>query len=145
MNPDVKFLRTRAGALGFASLSSSTSSRTDPVRLRIVTKHAGPRLKNIVRDEEDDDPFGDEDGEDDDDRGDAYEDDDVDLDVLPTLLVYRDGELVYNWVRVDWEAGEQGVEELLYKCVLSVYCPSPHHITTFQPSSLVLFLNTPFC
>ena len=109
-------MRTRAGALGFASLSSSTSSRTDPSRLRIATKHAGPRLKNFARDEDGDDPFGDEDGEDDD-EGDAYEDDDVDLDVLPTVLVYRDGELVYNWARVDWEAGRQGVEELLYKCV----------------------------
>ena len=42
-----------------------------------------------------------------------YEEVDVDTDMLPTLLVYRDGELVHNWVRVDWEAGEAGVEELL--------------------------------
>lgn len=42
-----------------------------------------------------------------------YEEEDVDTDMLPTLLVYRDGELVYNWVRVDWEAGRAGVEELL--------------------------------
>jgi hypothetical protein len=33
--------------------------------------------------------------------------------MLPTLLVYRDGELVHNWVRVDWEAGQAGVEDLL--------------------------------
>lgn len=42
-----------------------------------------------------------------------YEEEDVDTDVLPTMLVYRDGELVHNWVRVDWEAGRAGVEELL--------------------------------
>ena len=42
-----------------------------------------------------------------------YEEEDVDTDMLPTLLVYRDGELVHNWVRVDWEAGKAGVEELL--------------------------------
>lgn len=42
-----------------------------------------------------------------------YEEENVDTDMLPTLLVYRDGELVHNWVRVDWEAGRAGVEELL--------------------------------
>jgi hypothetical protein len=36
-----------------------------------------------------------------------------DPDVLPTLLVYRDGELVKTWVRVDWEVGQDGVEGLL--------------------------------
>jgi hypothetical protein len=33
--------------------------------------------------------------------------------MLPTLLVYRDGELVHNWVRVDWVAGQAGIEDLL--------------------------------
>lgn len=45
----------------------------------------------------------------------AEDEGEVDLDMLPTLLVYRDGELVHNWVRVDWEAGRAGVEELLSK------------------------------
>ena len=44
-----------------------------------------------------------------------YDEDSVDTDMLPTMLVYHDGELVYNWVRVDWEAGGAGVEELLVK------------------------------
>jgi hypothetical protein len=44
-----------------------------------------------------------------------YDEDAVDTDMLPTLLVYHDGELVFNWVRVDWEAGNAGVEELLIK------------------------------
>ncbi|KAF9650937.1 hypothetical protein BDM02DRAFT_3111227 [Thelephora ganbajun] len=35
--------------------------------------------------------------------------------MLPTMLVYRGGDLVYNWVRVDWEAGKTGVEGLLVK------------------------------
>jgi hypothetical protein len=39
----------------------------------------------------------------------------VDLDMLPTMLVYRGGDLVHNWVRVDWEAGHAGLEELLGK------------------------------
>lgn len=36
----------------------------------------------------------------------------ADLDVLPTLLAYRDGELLHSWIRVDWCA-PQGVEALL--------------------------------
>jgi hypothetical protein len=27
--------------------------------------------------------------------------------MLPTILVYRDGQLVHNWVRVDWVIKEQ--------------------------------------
>ena len=45
----------------------------------------------------------------------------VDTDVLPTMLIYRDSELVYNWVRVDWEAGAAGIEELLTKCVTTPF------------------------
>lgn len=40
--------------------------------------------------------------------------DEVDVDMLPTILVYRAGELVYTWVRVDWEA-ETGLADLLQK------------------------------
>lgn len=36
-----------------------------------------------------------------------------DPDVLPTMLAYRDGELIKTWVRVDWEMGQEGVEGLL--------------------------------
>lgn len=63
-----------------------------------------PRKKGRVVDV-DDDPYADE----------EEEEDQVDMDMLPTMLVYRDGELVHNWVRVDWEAGRAGVEELLNK------------------------------
>jgi hypothetical protein len=37
----------------------------------------------------------------------------ADLDVLPTLLVYRDGELEESYIRVDWQVKEDGVEGLL--------------------------------
>jgi len=37
----------------------------------------------------------------------------VDADILPTMQVYRGGELVLNWVRVDWEAGRAGIADLL--------------------------------
>ncbi|WVQ73203.1 hypothetical protein IAR50_002769 [Cryptococcus sp. DSM 104548] len=36
-----------------------------------------------------------------------------DLDVLPTLLAYKDGELEKTWIRVDWEVGQDGVAGLL--------------------------------
>ncbi|KAJ6596656.1 thioredoxin-like protein [Mycena sp. CBHHK59/15] len=96
---DTKFLRSRASALGFASTGTSPSRGV-------------PRLRRTTREDDDDtnDPYDEKDIEDD--GGEIYEDD-VDLDMLPTMLVYRDGELVHNWVRVDWEAGSAGVEELL--------------------------------
>lgn len=92
LNHHTKFLRTRAGALGFASKGPSSSRN-----LRTTRKPPRIQEEDDERDEEDEDE----------------EYDNVDLDVLPTLLVYRDGDLVHNWVRVDWEAGQAGVEELL--------------------------------
>ncbi|TFY74014.1 hypothetical protein EWM64_g9998 [Hericium alpestre] len=50
---------------------------------------------------------------DEDEDEDEEDEDSVDTDMLPTVLVYRGGELVHNWVRVDWEAGAAGVEDLL--------------------------------
>ncbi|KAJ7747353.1 thioredoxin-like protein [Mycena metata] len=102
---DTKFLRARASALGFATTGSSSSRGVPQLR----------RTSRIPEDETDD-PYDDEKDFGDDEEGqedDEIYDDDVDLDVLPTMLVYRDGELVHNWVRVDWEAGNAGVEELL--------------------------------
>ena len=42
----------------------------------------------------------------------------MDTDVLPTLLVYRNGALVHNWVRVDLDAKQErgGIEDLLSRC-----------------------------
>ena len=74
------------------------------------------RLKQPKQDD-DDDPFadGEKDLEYDGDGTEAFQDDDVDLDMLPTMLVYQNGDLVHNWVRVDWEAGDAGLEEFLEK------------------------------
>ena len=77
-------------------------------------------------------------------RDDEDEDDeDVDTDMLPTILVYRSGQLVHNWVRVDWEAGLLGVDELLERCVYSyailwknVDLPSTVAITSFSQYTL---------
>ena len=109
LNPETKFIRTRAGALGFASLSS----RKPAARASVSARASRPS------DDDEDDPYAYGDGNDDvEGPGSDFEDDDVDLDVLPTMLVYRDGELVHNWVRVDWEAGKAGVEDLLRRYVL---------------------------
>ncbi len=63
------------------------------------------------------------------DRGEDQEDDTheknsrrSDPDVLPTLLAYRDGELMKTFVRVDWEAGAdgEGLERLLIKWVVMI-------------------------
>ncbi|KAF7967359.1 hypothetical protein HWV62_34639 [Athelia sp. TMB] len=103
--PTTKFLRCRAAMLGFAA--------TKPVPVKSTPGRAPPRT--IIEDDEDD-PYGDGDYDGDDAREDLeYDEEAVDTDMLPTLLVYHHGELVYNWVRVDWEAGEAGVEELLAK------------------------------
>ncbi|KAF8210504.1 hypothetical protein K438DRAFT_1959755 [Mycena galopus ATCC 62051] len=103
IHTDTKFLRARASALGFASTPSSSSSG------------GAPQLKHATRayDDDTDDPYDEKDFDEEEGEEEIYDDDDVDLDVLPTMLVYRDGELVHNWVRVDWEAGKAGIEELL--------------------------------
>jgi hypothetical protein len=52
--------------------------------------------------------------------GDESDKDDVDTDVLPTPLVYRDDELVHTWLRVDWEAEAMGdLDELLVRFVFN--------------------------
>lgn len=110
---DIKFLRAKASAVGFAS--STIPRRTT---LSLSTKHS---IKSgTIREEDEDDPYGEpehneKDREDEDDELGFDDEDNVDTDMLPTMLVYRGGDLVYNWVRVDWEAGIAGVEELLVK------------------------------
>ncbi|KAH7884053.1 thioredoxin-like protein [Phlebopus sp. FC_14] len=107
--PHTKFLRARAAALGFASTGSSSRRRN-----HIAHQQTMP---GKFLDDDEDDPYDNGAEEkthyyDDEEEGED-EEEDVDTDMLPTLLVYRDGELVHNWVRVDWEAGKAGVEDLL--------------------------------
>jgi len=103
LHPDVKFIRARASSLGFASLSDSSKVNREVSYGRYLD-----RSLSTIKDY-------DEEGEIDDGKhyDDSEEESDVDLDMLPTLLVYRNGELVHNWVRVDWEAGTAGVRDLL--------------------------------
>jgi hypothetical protein len=112
----IKFLRAKASAVGFASGSSSTTPKR--TTLSASTKHS---IKSgTIREEDEEDPYGEpeyneKDHEDEDDELEFDDEDNVDTDMLPTMLVYRGGDLVYNWVRVDWEAGKAGVEELLVR------------------------------
>jgi hypothetical protein len=101
-------MRARAAALGFASKTSDTQSRTSHIK-----RPTRSSLYDRDHEEDEDDEYDYEDNEDE-----VIDDEDrVDLDMLPTMLVYRDGELVHNWVRVDWEVGQAGVEDLLDRLV----------------------------
>ncbi|KIM75830.1 hypothetical protein PILCRDRAFT_826866 [Piloderma croceum F 1598] len=110
VHPDTKFLRSRAAALGFATTPSLSVSL--PSRARLETHTTRSHTHG-----DDDDPYADDnyDEFDHDTEYLDYDEDSVDTDMLPTMLVYHDGKLVFNWVRVDWEAGRAGVEELLIK------------------------------
>jgi hypothetical protein len=96
LHPQTKFLRSRASSLGFATIAATRSRRSLP----------GSYESDSDDDDDDDEPLS---------EGSNGVRTAVDTDMLPTLLVYRDGNLVHNWVRVDWEAGRAGVEELLTK------------------------------
>ncbi|KAI0069965.1 hypothetical protein K474DRAFT_1680516 [Panus rudis PR-1116 ss-1] len=121
--PSVKFLRGRAGALGFARSTSSSRNSTNLLNPRFrlsarqpFTLTRTPSRKILVPGRYPDEDYDDDEDENSegsaDEGNDGWDDDLVDTDVLPTLLVYRGGELVHSWVRVDWEA-QMGVEELL--------------------------------
>lgn len=111
LHPDTKFLRARAGALGFAKSSGPKASAA------AVTSRVNRPSRRLAGGLSDDDGDSEGDAE----RSDEeVDDDDVDTDMLPTMLVYRDGELVHNWVRVDWEAGAAGLVELLERCSFSL-------------------------
>ncbi|PIL25389.1 hypothetical protein GSI_13279 [Ganoderma sinense ZZ0214-1] len=119
--PHTKFLRARAGAIGFASGQGSkpnlVNASSSLSYSRVPSLGTVPR-RSRIQEKDEDEFFGDEedekasDGDEDEDDDEQWEDDAVDTDVLPTILVYRGGDLVHSWVRVDWEA-KQGIEELL--------------------------------
>ncbi|KZS99959.1 uncharacterized protein LAESUDRAFT_739800 [Laetiporus sulphureus 93-53] len=118
--PSTKFLRARAGAIGFATTKGSSAR---PSRLAPFPMTRRPSRQIVIPGrggvDAEDDPYGDADVEEEDEDeeaedGEGWEDDAVDTDVLPTLLAYRGGRLEHTWVRVDWEA-KMGIEELLHR------------------------------
>ena len=112
-NPNTKFIRCRASAIGFALNSQAKPRSLRPPSSTYLSKsRISPRFAH----QDDEDPYGS--NTDEPDALNEDEDDvDVDTDMLPTILVYRSGQLVHNWVRVDWEAGLLGIDELLERCV----------------------------
>jgi len=112
-----KFIRVKATAIGFALKSASTTeviglSSTQTSRVK------GDQSLYVVGEDTDfnnyDNGYIDED-----------EEAEADTDMLPTMLVYEKGELLHTWVRVDWEAGKDGIEDLLLKFVSSIFRFSP--------------------
>ncbi|CEL54798.1 Phosducin-like protein OS=Bos taurus GN=PDCL PE=2 SV=1 [Rhizoctonia solani AG-1 IB] len=84
-----KFLRTRASAIGFAVLNSGSGlfdPRAAPARVTDSDEENGSDASPSVN---------------------------VDVDMLPTVLVYRGGQLEHTFIRVDWEAGQGGIQNLL--------------------------------
>ena len=115
-NPNTKFIRCRASTIGFAlNPQAKPRSLRPPSSTYLSKSRTSPRFAH----QDGDDPYGSDTNEPTCiDALDKDEDEkDVDTDMLPTILVYRSGQLVHNWVRVDWEAGLLGIDELLARCV----------------------------
>ena len=92
------------------TLSTTLSTSSIPItllRARATTLHFSllPSSRPQTKHDEDDDDEEEE------------EEVEADPDVLPTMLVYKDGELERNWIRVDWEIGEGDLEGLLRRLV----------------------------
>ncbi|KAG1722181.1 hypothetical protein EDD22DRAFT_935973 [Suillus occidentalis] len=103
MYPETNFVRARATALGFASTAGSSAP----------SYQARPRTHGMPGrfiDDDEEDPYADEKPYHNDEEDEGDQEENVDTNMLPTLLVYRDGKLMHNWVCLDWEAG---VEDLL--------------------------------
>ena len=118
-NPNTKFIRCRASAIGFA-----LSSQAKPRNLRPPSSTYLNKSRTLPRfHQDDDDRYGSDTDEPtiidtlNRDEDVDVDEEDVDTDMLPTILVYRSGQLVHNWVRVDWEAGLLSIDELLERCV----------------------------
>ncbi|KAA1478684.1 hypothetical protein DENSPDRAFT_694322 [Dentipellis sp. KUC8613] len=111
-HPETKFIRCRASAIGFATSSEKRTGARRPSSSYLSRSRTVPGRRT---NDDEEDPYGDDEKglHDEEDEDEDEDEDNVDTDMLPTMLVYRAGDLVHNWVRVDWEAGDAGVEDLL--------------------------------
>jgi hypothetical protein len=114
-SPLTKFIRVRATAIGFALKSASDTGALGPSSFKKTARAQGDQSLYVVGEETD---FDDNDF-------DENEDAEADTDMLPTMLIYEKGELLHTWVRVDWEAGTDGIENLLLKYVILLLQLSP--------------------
>lgn len=101
-----KFIRVKATSIGFA-LKSATDTGALGSSSKQKPRGRGDQRQYIIS----------EDAEFDDDDKDSEDEAEADTDMLPTMLIYDKGELLHTWIRVDWEAGEGGIENLLLKYV----------------------------
>jgi len=122
-HPDTKFIRCRASTIGFALMPGAKPRSSRPPSSTYLSKS---RITPRFSEQEEDDPYGDDmeaavvdTPSEDEDEEDVNVD--VDTDMLPTMLVYRSGQLVHNWVRVDWEAGSLSIDEFLKQYVHRCY------------------------
>lgn len=106
-SPMTKFIRVKATAIGFALKSASDTGALGTSSKKRAIRGRGDQTQYIVSEDAD---FPD-DGND----SDQSEEAEADTDMLPTMLIYEKGELLHTWVRVDWEAGQDGIENLLLK------------------------------
>jgi hypothetical protein len=105
-SPRTKFIRVKAVAIGFAlRKSSDTGALGSSSKVRSQRRGDQARYTVSENSEIHEDENSESDGE----------EQEVDTDMLPTILVYEQGELLHTWVRVDWEAGQDGIENLLLK------------------------------
>lgn len=99
--PNTKFIRTRAGAIGFATFMPTPKPR----RSNFLRNFVGQACDEEDYELDDDVIYNDADEEEEfEDGNQASQSEQIDSDLFPTMLVYRGGELVYTWIRVDWEA-----------------------------------------
>jgi hypothetical protein len=106
-SPQTKFIRVKAIAIGFALKKSDTGA-------------LGPSSKGSkIRSGQDQYIVSEDSSFPEEEDYDEEEEAEVDTDMLPTMLIYEHGELRNTWIRVDWEAGKDGIENLLLKYVFS--------------------------
>ena len=98
-----KFIRVKAAAIGFALRKATETGALGPSTTKSAKLRDDQDQFVVSEDADFDEEFYDE------------EEEEVDTDMLPTMLVYEKGELLHTWVRVDWEAGKDSIENFLFK------------------------------
>lgn len=114
-SPRTKFIRVKATAIAFALKKSETGALGPS---STGSKIRGGQERYVVSE---DSNFTEEA-----DYDDQEEEAEADTDMLPTMLIYERGELRNTWIRVDWEAGKDGIENLLLKYAFQDAVPSAY-------------------
>jgi len=105
MSSATKFIRVKATSIGFALRKTTETGALGPSSTNSA-KLRGDQDRFVVSEDAD---FEEELYEEEEEEAEA------DTDMLPTMLVYEKGNLLHTWVRVDWEAGRDSIENFLFK------------------------------